>query len=100
MADGRETMTRRLPKPRVAGSNPVARSTNPQVYQGDSRTPPVSRSRGKPSYHSLTTASGVASAPQTTRRTVSRSPVDEGAQSHLEGMSGKVDFWPEGKRRS
>ncbi len=34
MANGSETQSKRLPKPRVAGSNPVARSTNPQVYQG------------------------------------------------------------------
>ncbi len=46
-----------LPKSRVAGSNPVARSTNPQVYQGDSHIPPVSRSFGKVP----TTASRVAS---------------------------------------
>jgi hypothetical protein len=40
----------RLPKPRVAGSNPVARSTNPQAYQGDSHFPSVSRSlRKRPS---------------------------------------------------
>ena len=30
-----------LPKSRVAGSNPVAHSTNPQVYQGDSQFPSV-----------------------------------------------------------
>ncbi len=36
----------RLPKPRVAGSNPVTRSTNPQVYQGDSLIPSVGQSVG------------------------------------------------------
>jgi hypothetical protein len=44
MANSSEKTLKRLPKPRVAGSNPVARSTNPQVYQGDPRVSVVSHS--------------------------------------------------------
>jgi hypothetical protein len=52
MANGSEKTSKRLPKPRVAGSNPVARSINPQVYQGDSHFPSVSQPYGrKMAYH-------------------------------------------------
>jgi len=54
LAHGSETTSRRLPKPLVAGSNPVARSTNPQVYQGDSHSPQSVRSQKTP-YYRLTT---------------------------------------------